>query len=226
MTLSKSKTGGWAFLENLTSSDLNDLNNGIEGALDKRSGHSDTLASDITLTGSIEGGDINGTSLATCDLTECVLVDCDVEIAGVPVAMLASAQTVELSSFVSTTSATLVSATGLLITLSNCRVGDILMIDGSYHASAGAGSSCSIRHRINDGGGNIDNALGSKTQILENAADSTIGVHKAVSFSYTVTVGGTVTIQTRISSDVSVGLVGLLGSGDTTSSLRVAHYRV
>lgn len=47
MTLSRIKPSGWNILEELSSSDLTAVDLNIENALDKRSGQSDVLASDI-----------------------------------------------------------------------------------------------------------------------------------------------------------------------------------
>ena len=62
MTLSRIKPSGWNILEELSSSDLTAVDLNIENALDKRSGQSDFLASDIEVQGPltfIETGEIN-----------------------------------------------------------------------------------------------------------------------------------------------------------------------
>lgn len=66
MTLSRTKPGGWGYAEVLTHDQLNAIDANIENALDKNSGHTDTLASDITVTGTTTfTGDINVDGYAT-----------------------------------------------------------------------------------------------------------------------------------------------------------------
>lgn len=49
MTISKTKAGGWSENQKLTSSQITAIDANIENSLDKRSGHSDTLESTITV---------------------------------------------------------------------------------------------------------------------------------------------------------------------------------
>ena len=68
MTLSRTKPGGWTYAEVLTSPQITAVDLNIENALDKRTAHSDTLASDVTVTGfTTFNGDtqINGTNTVT-----------------------------------------------------------------------------------------------------------------------------------------------------------------
>lgn len=51
MSLSKIKVGGWALIEKLTSPQITSIDENIEGALDKRSGQTDTCASAVTFSG-------------------------------------------------------------------------------------------------------------------------------------------------------------------------------
>lgn len=53
MSISRVKPAGWAVNEKLTSAQMNAVDTNITNALDKRSGQSDTLASTITVTGSL-----------------------------------------------------------------------------------------------------------------------------------------------------------------------------
>lgn len=53
MSISRSKPEGWAFAEPLTSEQLNNLDTNSTNSLDKRSGQTDTLASDVTVTGAL-----------------------------------------------------------------------------------------------------------------------------------------------------------------------------
>lgn len=58
MTLSRTKPGGWTYAEVLTSTQISAIDANIENALDKRSGQTDTIESDLTVNGDI---DFNGT---------------------------------------------------------------------------------------------------------------------------------------------------------------------
>lgn len=60
MTLQRTKPGGWTYAEVLTSPQITAIDQNIENALDKRSGESDLLESDIEVTGETTfTGDIN-----------------------------------------------------------------------------------------------------------------------------------------------------------------------
>jgi len=51
MTITRIKPGGWGYAEVLTSTQLNAMDANTENALDKIVGHTDTLASNVTITG-------------------------------------------------------------------------------------------------------------------------------------------------------------------------------
>jgi len=53
MAITRVKTGGWKYGDNLTSSQLNDLDTNVTYGLDKRVGETDTLSSDVTVDGSL-----------------------------------------------------------------------------------------------------------------------------------------------------------------------------
>lgn len=64
MTISRTKTPDWAYSEVVTSAQLNALDANVTNALDKRSGQTDTLESDVTATGLIV---ISGTGAISVD---------------------------------------------------------------------------------------------------------------------------------------------------------------
>lgn len=59
MAISRVKPGGWATYEQLTSTQLNSLDTNFTYVLDKRSGQTDTLESDVSVTGDLDiSGDV------------------------------------------------------------------------------------------------------------------------------------------------------------------------
>lgn len=66
MTLQRTKPGGWGYAEVLTSAQISAIDANIENALDKRSGQTDTIDSDLTITGDI---DMSGDFVLTGDLS-------------------------------------------------------------------------------------------------------------------------------------------------------------
>lgn len=64
MTISRTKTPDWAYSEVVTSAQLNALDANATNALDKRVGETDTLESDVTLTGSIT---VSGSGIISVD---------------------------------------------------------------------------------------------------------------------------------------------------------------
>ncbi len=58
MTIQRTKPGGWGYAEVLTSAQITAIDANIENAVDKRTGQTDTIESDLTINGDT---DFNGT---------------------------------------------------------------------------------------------------------------------------------------------------------------------
>ena len=135
---------------------------------------------------------------------------------------LIDAETVALSSLVTTTSTSFGDVTGLTLTLSGGAVGDVLIVDASLYAQVDASTLIAFV-RVNDGA-NRDSVPGSATHLREDDADAAeerqIGCH----FSYVLQGAGSVVVTVRFRSSAG-GEVGFLGTGAETSSLRAMLFR-
>lgn len=135
---------------------------------------------------------------------------------------LIDAETVALSSLVTTTSTSFADVTGLSITLSGGAVGDVLMVDGSFFGQVDA-ATLRILVRVNDGT-NRDSIPGAATNVREGDADAAEVVHTSCHFSYAIQGAGSVVVTVRFASSDG-GECGLHGTAAETSSLRAALWR-
>lgn len=135
---------------------------------------------------------------------------------------LIDAQTVALSSLVTTTSTSFSDVTGLSITLSGGAVGDVVIVDFRGLGQVDA-ATLRILIRINDGT-NRDSIPGAASNVRENDADSAELVLTTASFSYVVAGAGDVVVTVRFASSDG-GEVGLHGTAAETTSLRAMLLR-
>lgn len=239
MSIDRVKPENWAFAETLTSTQLNQLDTNAASALDKRSGQTDTLASDITVSGDIDfdASTLTGEVSATLSSSTITLASSSTLTSNGPV-VLSSTSTVSKNgqsakllcgvNIVETTSAQTIASpasavdiTGASITFSNCVIGDVVIIDARVpvYTDTVAGTQ-NVRIAVVDGPEAIEFPIGNTYAVKYTSSGSVANI----STMYTVTVGGS--LQVKLTGTNSGGGDMYVGSSETRLSLRAQHFRI
>lgn len=239
MSIDRVKPENWAFAETLTSTQLNQLDTNAASALDKRSGQTDTLASDVTVSGDLafDSSVISGSIAATLTSSTLTLASSSTLTANGPV-VLSSTSTVSKNgqsakllcgaSIVETSSAqtlvspvTSVDITGASVSLSSCSIGDVVIIDARIPVYTDTVSGTqNVRVVVVDGPEAIEFPLGN-TYVVKETVD---GFVANINTMYTVTIGGS--LQVKLTGTNSGGGDMYVGSSESKLSLRVQHFRI